>query len=300
MEKVNKYNFDFVGNFKTFGGISLFLVLGSLVLLATKGLNFGVDFRGGAEVQVQFKNSIQLDIIRSKLETNFSSSVVQSLGDENSGAFLIKVSDQGKDLNVTTQDLVNTIEKDLKEFSPSIEKTDIVGPKAGEQLRNSAFQAMAWALLAIMIYVGLRFDYKYAPGGIAALVHDVIITLGVFSLTGKEFSLQVVGALLAIIGYSINDTVVIYDRLREYEENLGANVPFKSIINDATNDTLSRTILTVITVLIVSVSMLIWGGSVIHDFFFTMTFGLVVGTYSSIFVAAPSILIFEKIKIGKN
>ena len=182
---------------------------------------------------------------------------------------------------------------DFKNINPEILKTDIVGPKAGEELRISGFQAMAWALLMIMIYIALRFDYKYSPGAIVALLHDVIIIIGVFVLMQKEFSLQIVGALLAVIGYSVNDTVVVYDRVREHEER-DHSKELNTQINTALNETLSRTLLTSLTTFIVAGVMFVMGGGIIHDFFFAICLGVIVGTYSSIFVAAPTIMFFDK------
>jgi preprotein translocase subunit SecF len=172
-------------------------------------------------------------------------------------------------------------------------KNDIVGPKAGAQLRVSAFKALAWAILAIMIYLALRFEYKFAPGAIAALIHDVVIILGAFILTQKEFSLQIVAALLAIIGYSVNDTVVIYERVREIEQANPSMGSFE-IMNRALNETMSRTIITSLTVLGVSLVRLFMGGPVIHDFFFAMTIGVILGVYSTIFIAVPMTVFTER------
>ena len=180
-----------------------------------------------------------------------------------------------------------------------IRKVDIVGPKAGAQLRVSGFQAMLWALIAIMIYIGLRFDFKYSPGAIVALFHDVSLILGLFALTGTEFTLQTVAALLAVIGYSVNDTVIVYDRVREHEEK-NPSLPLFTHINNAINETLSRTILTSGTTLFISLAMYFFGGLAIRDFFLAITLGVFIGTYSSIFVAAPVTLFFERIKNAKE
>lgn len=177
-----------------------------------------------------------------------------------------------------------------------VRKTDIVGPKAGQQLRISGFLAMLWAILGIMIYIGLRFDFRYSPGAIVALFHDVTIILGVFVLMDKEFSLQIVGALLAVIGYSVNDTVVVFDRVREHE----ADGALRKVLNTALNDTLSRTILTSLTTLIVSIIMFAMGGGVIHDFFFAITLGVLIGTYSSLFVATPVTLLLDRLMSNKK
>ena len=288
-----KYNVNFTSKFPITVVLSLLLVLGSIILFITKGLNYGVDFRGGAEIQVKFSEAIDMGALRSELKSNFKSSSVQQIGDTNQNELLIKVSASEENLNKVTDQITKMLTSKFANLNPDIQKTDIVGPKAGEQLRISGFQALIWALLMIMIYIALRFDYKYSPGAIVALAHDVIIIIGVFILMDKEFSLQIVGALLAVIGYSVNDTVVVYDRVRENEES-DAQSPLKKLINKALNETLSRTILTSITTLIVSVMMFAMGGGVIHDFFFAITLGVIVGTYSSLFVAAPTILFFDR------
>jgi preprotein translocase subunit SecF len=218
---------------------------------------------------------------------------VQSIGEEGTYEYLVKVSASEANLNAVTDKITKMFQKDFAAQKAEIRKTDIVGPKAGEQLRISGFQAMAWALLMIMIYIALRFDYKYSPGAIVALLHDVVIIVGIFALTNKEFSLQIVGALLAVIGYSVNDTVVVYDRVREHEEkSIGKSL--KDKINVALNETLSRTLLTSITTFIVAFVMYAMGGGVIHDFFFAICLGVLIGTYSSIFVAAPTVMLFDK------
>lgn len=290
----SKYNFNFVGKFPIAVIASVLLVGGSLILFLTKGLNYGVDFRGGAEIQVGFGEKVDLAKLRESLSNNgFNSSSVQRIGEDGKNEFLIKVSSSEENLNSVTDKITAMLMADFKNINPEILKTDIVGPKAGEELRISGFQAMAWALLMIMIYIALRFDYKYSPGAIVALLHDVIIIIGVFVLMQKEFSLQIVGALLAVIGYSVNDTVVVYDRVREHEER-DHSKELNTQINTALNETLSRTLLTSLTTFIVAGVMFVMGGGIIHDFFFAICLGVIVGTYSSIFVAAPTIMFFDK------
>lgn len=295
---MKKFDINFTSKFPMAVIFSGLLVIGSIVMFATKGLNYGVDFRGGAEIQVKFGESINLNDLRASLKkAGFNSSSVQSLGDVADNEYMIKVAAGEENLNKVTDSITKMLATDFASIKPDIQKTDIVGPKAGEQLRISGFQAMVWALLMIMIYIALRFDYKYSPGAIVALIHDVVIIIGVFVLLQKEFSLQIVGALLAVIGYSVNDTVVVYDRVREHEEKDGSK-NLRSLINLALNETLSRTVLTSLTTLIVSGIMFLMGGGVIHDFFFAITLGVFIGTYSSLFVAAPTILFFDKFAGG--
>ncbi|MCM2349195.1 MAG: protein translocase subunit SecF [Bacteriovoracaceae bacterium] len=293
-------NVDYVGMFKIAGILSVLLVLGSITGLFTKGLNYGVDFRGGVEVQVKFSNKVELGELRSYLdEKNVPVSQMQSIGDDAQNEFLFKLeTDEGADLNAISNQVQTVLAEKYGADKFEILKNDIVGPKAGAELRTSAFKAVIWAILAIMIYLALRFDYKFAPGAIAALLHDVIIIVGAFIFTQKEFSLQIVAALLAIIGYSVNDTVVIYDRVREIEA-ANPTMPTIQVINRAINETMSRTIITSATVLGVSLVMLFWGGAVIHDFFFAMTIGVILGVYSTIFIAVPMTVVFEKLTAKK-
>lgn len=287
-------NVNYVGMFKIASLLSLALIIGTCILYFTKGLNYGVDFRGGVEVQVKFKNSVSLGDLRSVLnEKKIPLSQLQSIGEESQNEFLLKLESDKGDLNAVSNQVGAALNEKYGTDSFEILKNDIVGPKAGAELRTSAFKALLWAILAIMIYLALRFDYKFAPGAIAALIHDVTIIVGAFILTQKEFSLQIVAALLAIIGYSVNDTVVIYDRVREIE-NLNTGASTIEVINRALNETMSRTIITSLTVLGVSLVMLFLGGSVIHDFFFAMTIGVVLGVYSTIFIAVPMTVFFEK------
>ncbi len=288
-------NVDYVGMFRIAGILSAILVIGTITGLFTKGLNYGVDFRGGVEVQVKFAEKVELGSLREFFrEKNVPLSQLQSIGDESQNEFLLKLETGDKvDLNAVSNQVEAVLTEKYGAAKFEILKNDIVGPKAGAELRTSAFKAIMWAILAIMIYLALRFDYKFAPGAIAALLHDVVIIIGAFILTQKEFSLQIVAALLAIIGYSVNDTVVIYDRVREIE-NANPSMPTIQVINRAINETMSRTIITSMTVLGVSLVMLFWGGSVIHDFFFAMTIGIVLGVYSTIFIAVPMTVFFEK------
>lgn len=291
---MKKQNINFTSKFATASILSLALMVASLILIFTKGINFGVDFRGGAEVQIKFESGISVEQFRSDLSsTGFQISSVQSIGDLAENEYLIKVQATESNLNSITDGINTLLSNKYSDKGAEIRKTDIVGPKAGAELRESGFKAMIWAMLAIMIYVALRFEFKFAPGAVFALFHDVLITIGAFVLTGREFTLQTVAALLAIIGYSVNDTVIIFDRVRENmnekpEKNLKEN------INAAINETLNRTIYTSATTLAVSFSMYILGGGVIHDFFFAICVGIIVGTYSSTFVATPITLAFDK------
>ena len=287
-------NVNYVGLFKWGGLLSLVLCIATVVGLFTKGLNYGVDFRGGVEVQVKFKSKVEAGELRKLLEEkNVPTSQIQTIGDENQNEFLLKLETDKGDLNAISTHVNGVLTEKYGAGNFEILKNDIVGPKAGQELRTSAFKALAWAILVIMIYLALRFDYKFAPGAIAALIHDVTLIIGAFIITQKEFSLQIVAALLAIIGYSVNDTVVIYDRVREVEA-ANPNMATLDVLNKSINETMSRTIITSLTVLGVSLVMLFLGGSVIHDFFFAMTVGVILGVYSTIIIAVPMTAVLEK------
>ena len=286
----NQTKFNFTKYFTITSFVSAAVVISSLLLLFTK-MKYGVDFSGGAEIQIKFEQNVSVSEVRKTVEAaGYANSTVQRIGEDQDNEILVKVQAAKEDLSKIEANLEKTLSN---KFKAQIRKVDIVGPKAGAELRLSGFKAMGYALLAIMIYIGLRFDFKYAPGAIVALFHDVSIILGIFALTGTEFTLQTVAALLAVIGYSVNDTVIVYDRVRENEEKypgdgLAAN------INRAINDTLSRTILTSGTTLFVSLAMFIYGGPAIHSFFFAITLGVLIGTYSSIFIAAPVTLFAQR------
>src|SRR3989339_2131253 len=284
---------NFVSKFKVCTILSSILVIGSIILVF-KQMQYGVDFRGGAEIQAKFNQKLDLNDLRKTMgQAGFKGILVQTIGEVENHEFLLKVQAEASELNQMTSRVEQTLNDKYASIGVIIEKVDIVGPKAGAQLRFSGFLAMFWALLSIMFYIGLRFHVKYSPGAIVALFHDVSIVLGVYALTGTEFTLQTVAAILAVIGYSVNDTVIVYDRVREHESKF-AGIELKNHINNAINETLSRTILTSGTTLFVSIMMLYMGGLAIRDFFLAMTVGIIVGTYSSIFVAAPITLFFEK------
>ncbi len=285
--------FKFSNHYGITSTISLILVIVSLVGVFTK-MKYGVDFRGGAEIQVQFKESINLNDMRKSLSAEGFKIQAQQIGEDTNHEYLLKVAADEDNLNAVTDKVSSALLNDYASAGVEIRKVDIVGPKAGKELRFSGFQAMLWALIAIMVYIGLRFDFKYSPGAIIALFHDVAIILGVFAFTGTEFTLQTVAALLAVIGYSVNDTVIVYDRVREHEQKF-SHLSLKLQIDNAINETLSRTFLTSGTTLFISAIMFFFGGLAIRDFFLAISLGVIIGTYSSIYIAAPVTLIFQKL-----
>lgn len=296
------YTIDFMGKNKFFAFVSFCLVVGSLAMIMTRGLNYGIDFAGGIEVQVQFSDSaVGVSDLRSLLESlNLDSVQVQQFG--NTGEFLMRFeSPRGgtqQEINQQIQDRIRLVRDKITTTFPNqadIRRIDSVGPQVGDQLKRNGALAVFYSLLLILIYVGLRFDYNFAPGAVVCLFHDSLITLGIFSFLGKEINIQILAAILTIIGYSLNDTIVIFDRIRE---NLLAykNHPLPWVLNRSINDALSRTLLTTATTLLAVLSLNLFAGEVIADFAFALGIGVVVGTYSSIYIASPLVIEFARLK----
>ena len=274
---------DFVSKRKYAMIFSAILLIVSIASIGFQGLKFGIDFTGGTLIEVGYDKTADLEDIRSKLESaNYSGTNVQYFGSDTE--VLIQLEPQA----VTSAKLSSSIIRMLGE-DVDVRRVEFVGPKVGEELTNDGGLAMLYALIGILIYVAFRFEYRFALGSIAALVHDVIITLGVFSLLQIEFDLTVLAAILAVIGYSLNDTIVVFDRIRE---NFLAtrHIEPKPIINEALNQTLSRTLMTSFTTLIVLLALFYLGGEVIHSFAGALLIGVIIGTYSSIYVASSMIL----------
>jgi len=285
---------DFVGKNRIAVFISLVVIAaGMLSLLLKGGPDYGVDFAGGTLVQVRFVEPTGAGEIKDTLtELHLSNITVQQFGDK-ANEFLIRTPETGGD---TTQ-FAKRFEQEFKghygEGKFEILRSEMVGPQVGKDLRQKGVMALVYAMAGTLVYIAWRFEYRFAVAAIIALVHDVLVTLGFFSLFSKEIDLTIIAAFLTIIGYSLNDTIIIYDRIRE---NIGkaATEGFVAIVNRSINETLSRTILTSGTTLLVVLSLFIFGGGVIHDFAFAMLVGIVSGTYSTIFVASSLILFWEK------
>jgi preprotein translocase subunit SecF len=262
---------------------SAILLVASIISLSVQGLKLGIDFTGGTLIEVGYQQTANLEEIRGKLnEANYRGTNVQYFGTDTE--VLIQLEPQ----QVSSAKLSSSIIRMLGE-GIDVRRVEFVGPKVGEELTNDGGLAMLYALIGILIYVAFRFEYRFALGSIAALIHDVIIVLGIFSALQIEFDLTVLAAILAVIGYSLNDTIVVFDRIRENFLSTRQVEP-KSIINDALNQTLSRTIMTSLTTLLVLLALFYLGGEVIHSFAGALLIGVVVGTYSSIYVASSMIL----------
>ncbi|HPQ45311.1 MAG TPA: protein translocase subunit SecF [Syntrophales bacterium] len=294
-------NIDLVGKMKIAFSASLAVIIISILsLMLHGGPNLGIDFAGGTLIQIKFSQDTDADGIRDALKTiDLGSSVIQRFGYKDNNEFLIKTeksSSELKGLSSTIEEaLITTYGKEGFE----VRRVEVVGPKVGKDLREKGMLAMLYAMIGILIYVTWRFELRYAVGAIVALAHDVIITVGIFSLLDKEFTLPIIAALLAIIGYSLNDTIVVYDRIRENIKGIKKQ-SLKDTINSSINQVLSRTVLTSVTTLLVVLALFFLGGAVIHDFAFAMLVGILVGTYSSIFIASPIVLVWETISPTKE
>jgi preprotein translocase subunit SecF len=283
-------NIDFVGKRRLWLGLSLLCVVLTAALFLGKGLNYGIDFTGGAEVQVKVPQTWDIGKVRDSLEDGgLKGAKVQQIGDPNSHDFLVKAQGDESSLNKVANQVETALAKSLSPADFKIERVDVVGPAAGQSLRMSGYLSMFYALLCILVYVGIRFDYRYAPGAVLALFHDTVITIGIFILTQKQFDLQILAALLALIGYSNNDTIIVYDRVRE-TLHAHPEMTIQQAVNRSINDTLGRTLLTSICTFITVFSLWLFGGKVIEDFAFTLMVGIVVGTYSSIFIASSIVI----------
>ena len=274
---------DFVGRRKYAMIFSAILLIVSIASIGFQGLKFGIDFTGGTLIELGYEKSADLEGIRSKLAAaDFKGANVQYFGSDTE--VLIQLEPQATSSAKLSSSIIRMLGEGI-----DVRRVEFVGPKVGEELTNDGGLAMLYALIGILIYVAFRFEYRFALGSIAALIHDVIITLGVFSLLQIEFDLTVLAAILAVIGYSLNDTIVVFDRIRE---NFLASrqVEPGSIINEALNQTLSRTLMTSLTTLLVLFALFYLGGEVIHSFAGALLIGVVIGTYSSIYVASSTIL----------
>lgn len=274
---------DFVGKRKYAMIFSAVLLVLSIASISFQGLKFGIDFTGGTLIELGYEKTADLEDIRLKLsEGDFKGTNVQYFGSDTE--VLIQLEPQ----EVSSAKLSSSIIRMLGD-GIDVRRVEFVGPKVGEELTNDGGLAMLYALIGILIYVAFRFEYRFALGSIAALVHDVIITLGIFSILQIEFDLTVLAAILAVIGYSLNDTIVVFDRIRENFLS-SRQVEAEPIINEALNQTLSRTLMTSLTTLLVLLALFYLGGEVIHSFAGALLIGVIIGTYSSIYVASSMIL----------
>ncbi len=287
---------DFVGKMKyaiIFSVILTIICIASVIIHG--GLNLGIDFAGGSIIQVKFQKDMNADKIREALKsTRLESSIIQQFGPNE---FLIRTTESFHDQKLFEENvkkpLTTAFSKDYE-----IRRVEVVGSKVGMDFQRKAVFAVILSWLAMLIYIAWRFEFRYALGGIIALVHDVIIIIGTVSILKMEFTISILAAIFFIIGYSINDTIVVLDRIRE-NVKLNSRQKLAETINTSINQTLSRTILTSFTVFLTVIALYIWGGPVLHDLAFSLLVGVVFGTYSSVFISCPIVLFFENLQLAK-
>lgn len=273
---------DFMGKRIPFLGFSALLVIASIVLLFSKGLNFGIDFAGGTIVQVKYEQKAPIDKIREVLnKTQYKGSSITEFGSPDE--VVIRITGSSSDLSNDISDEMHVLLDPTGNFE--VRRVDIVGPKVGGELREKGLMALGLSLVVILIYVSFRFEWRFAIASILALAHDVTIALGAIALFGVEVNLDILAAILTILGYSLNDTIIVFDRIREGVQTSKETILSK-VVNESVSRTLSRTTLTSLTTFFVVITLFMFGGEIIHGFAFTMLVGVIVGTYSSIFIAA--------------
>ena len=280
-----KHNFNFVNYFRKFNILSIILVLISLFFITFKGLNYGIDFKGGTLIEIRLENKdTKVSNIRDSLrKINLGDVNVKNFGEDSD--FLIKIEEKLNNNEALITKIKKTLNQDLNE-EVNYRRVESVGPKVSAELLRSGVISIGLALLMMLFYIWFRFEWQFSLGAIIALFHDVIITVGIFSLLSIEINLSIVAAVLTIVGYSMNDTVVIYDRIRENLSKYN-KLDVDQISNLSVNETLSRTLITSVTTLLALFSIFILGGEILKGFSFAMILGVIIGTYSSIFVASP-------------
>ncbi|GAB6064199.1 protein translocase subunit SecF [Deferrisoma palaeochoriense] len=287
-------NYDFLGKRKLWFGVSLAMILLGLASLVVRGgPRYGIDFAGGTLIQVKFHKPVKAGDIRSALADVIQGQVVvQAFGEENE--YILQTEQSSGELEGLAKQVHDALAQKLGDDTVEIRRVEMVGPKVGKDLREKGLLAVLFSLGAILLYIWWRFELRFGFGAVAALFHDVLITIGAFSLFNKQFDLTTVAALLTIVGYSLNDTIVVFDRIRENIKRTGGKGDLEALMNRSVNETLSRTLLTSGTTLLVVIALFLFGGGVIHDFAFALLVGIVVGTYSSIYIASPVVLALEK------
>jgi preprotein translocase subunit SecF len=294
IELIRTPKIDFMGLKKyafIISGVMASIGIFALVQIWNGKANLGIDFAGGTSVQIKFSGTVPLDQVRAALDkAGLKDFDLQDLPTENK--VLIRVKKKEESLGAHSSLIVSTIEETFKEQSPVVDSTTEIGPKVGSKLRNDAFLAAIYATIGLLAYVAFRFQFRFGIGAMVATFHDVLAVLGIFYLLGKEFNLIILSALLMIAGYSLTDTVVVFDRIRE---NLKKRIrgTIAEIVNRSVNEVLTRTIIVSLTTLLSALALYIFGGEVIHDFALAIILGIMVGTYSSVFVASPVVVLWR-------
>ena len=287
MDLIGKKEFDFIKNRKIAYIISVVIILVGLISIIFQGFNYGIDFAGGTLLQIRFNKSISTTEVRNVLrEFNLSQSTIQKLSENE---FVIRI---GKIDSEQRMEILTAFKENLTDLE--VLRVETVGPVIGENLKKLAFYALLFAFIGIILYITIRFEFKFSIVSILALFHDCLIVLGIFSLLQKEITISIIAAVMTIVGYSINNTIVILDRLRE-NIKFKTREPFENLINMSINQSLSRTINTTLTTIIPILTLYFFGGNILSDFALALFIGMLAGTYSSIFIASPLLLEWNKI-----
>ena len=290
---------DFISKLKLFFTISGLLMAVCLGIIFTKGFNFGIDFAGGTVVQVKFNQPVTLEEIRTGLTPAIGSDfMLQNFGEMDEIIIRI-VENPDTSLQALSEAIKSQLEDKFSTLEPKIQRVEQVGPQVGSELKKKAYWAMIWSIVGILLYVAIRFQFFYGISAIIALVHDVVFTLGIYSISGKEFSITAMAALLTVVGYSLNDKIVIFDRIREKVKGGALNtMSWKELINKSINECLTRTVMTSLLTFLAAISLYIFGGEVINGFALMMMVGIIIGTYSSMGIAAMVVYLLRN-KLGK-
>ena len=298
--------YDFLGKARYMIPVWTLIMLFCVFEIMYKGLDYGIDFSGGTEIQVQFQKPVSADDLRRLTsQLGYDEAGVQSFGEKNE--YLIRLESvfgkDEKETNSLQKAMVSKITEGLqnhfKDNVVELRRVDAVGPQVGEELKRNSILAAFYSLFMILIYIGLRFDYKYAPGAVLCLLHDLIIMIGIFSIFDREVNVQTLAAILTLIGYSLNDTIINFDRIRE-NEKLYPDQDFYGLVNRSVNDMLSRTILTVLTTEIAVGALYFLSDGVIQQIAFTLGIGIILGTFSSIYIASPLVIYADRLEQNRS
>lgn len=299
-------HYDFVGKTKILVSISVVLLLISFYFVFVHGLNYGIDFKGGTEIQVAFSKKVDTSQVRSFLEDlKIKEPQIQKFGDQSEylirfqGDTLATAKETNESLNTMVHKITDGLKTTFANDEPVVKRVDSVGPQVGSQLKKNSLLAVFYSLFLILIYIGLRFDYIYAPGAVIGLFHDAVITMGILAILQKEITVQILAAILTIIGYSLNDTIVIYDRIRE-DRPAHTDKQLPWVINNAINEMLGRTISTSLTTFACIGCLYFFADGAIKDFAFAMLIGIVIGVYSTVYISSPLVMFFDHLEQNKK
>jgi preprotein translocase subunit SecF len=290
-------NINFVGMMRYAVIFSTVLTVICIICFIFRGFNYGIDFAGGTLVQIKFQKTTSADDLRKVLTSiGINDSIIQPFG---SNEVIVRTAESTSDVKGLSSKIEEAMNAAYGKGALEVQRVEVVGPKVGKDLTRKAILAVVFSWIGMLIYIAIRFEFRYALGGIIGVIHDVIVVLGIFVIFNKEFTLTIVAAVLTVIGYSIHDSIVVFDRVRENVRK-DPRKDLRTVINESINQTLSRTILTSFTVALVVAVLFFFGGAVIHDFAFALLVGVIFGTYSSVAIASPVVLAWERFKPSKK